>query len=250
MGSWIRSCLRRDRIQLPVGMEIISNFSKFSCRQGRSWPHSRCDGYRNYFLGNSTMMLTPHDQLEWKESDRTSAGRADWLRDRFQRHWVWLWNFRKKFHNTGEEGSTLLVPLITSPQSISSRSRETVGAALSIPTGQQALTSSQILHPRLTFCVYGNNYVLYSWWSCYLKPINQIFGPRRFMNDLPQSGSIAYAIGRSQHVNYYVWSFFLWGPPSAFSLQEPVWGVFLGAQKTDNMASFLLQHNSYRFARV
>ena len=31
MGSWIRSRLLRDRIQLPVGVEIISNFSKFSC---------------------------------------------------------------------------------------------------------------------------------------------------------------------------------------------------------------------------
>ena len=40
-GSWIRSRLRRDRIQLPVGVEIISNFSKFSCRQGRNCPHSQ-----------------------------------------------------------------------------------------------------------------------------------------------------------------------------------------------------------------
>ena len=29
-GSWIRSRRRRDRIQLPVGVEIILNFSKFS----------------------------------------------------------------------------------------------------------------------------------------------------------------------------------------------------------------------------
>ena len=42
-GSWIRSRRRRDRIQLPVGVEIISNFSKFSCRQGRNCPHSRFD---------------------------------------------------------------------------------------------------------------------------------------------------------------------------------------------------------------
>ena len=42
-GSWIRSRLRRDRIQLPVGVEIISNFSKFSFRQGRNCPHSRWD---------------------------------------------------------------------------------------------------------------------------------------------------------------------------------------------------------------
>ena len=42
-GSWIRSRRRRDRIQLPVGVEIISNFSKFSCRQGRNCPHSRWD---------------------------------------------------------------------------------------------------------------------------------------------------------------------------------------------------------------
>ena len=29
MGNWIRSRRRRDRIQLPVGVETISNFSKF-----------------------------------------------------------------------------------------------------------------------------------------------------------------------------------------------------------------------------
>ena len=40
-GSWIRSRRRRDRIQLPVGVEIISNFSKFSWIQGRNCPHSR-----------------------------------------------------------------------------------------------------------------------------------------------------------------------------------------------------------------
>ena len=40
-GSWIRS--RRRPHQLPVGVEIISNFSKFSCRQGWSCPHSRWD---------------------------------------------------------------------------------------------------------------------------------------------------------------------------------------------------------------
>ena len=40
-GSWIRS--RRRRIQLPVGVEIISNFSKFSCIRGWSCPHSRWD---------------------------------------------------------------------------------------------------------------------------------------------------------------------------------------------------------------
>ena len=38
-GSWIRS--RRRPHQLPVGVEIISNFSKFSCWQGRNCPHSR-----------------------------------------------------------------------------------------------------------------------------------------------------------------------------------------------------------------
>ena len=32
---------KRDRIQLPVGVEIISNFSKFSCRQERNFPHSQ-----------------------------------------------------------------------------------------------------------------------------------------------------------------------------------------------------------------
>ena len=42
-GRWIRSRPRRDRIQLPFGVEIISNFSKFSCRQGRNCPHSRWD---------------------------------------------------------------------------------------------------------------------------------------------------------------------------------------------------------------
>ena len=38
---------RRDRFQLPVGVEIISNFSKFSCRQGRNCPHSRWDTVYN-----------------------------------------------------------------------------------------------------------------------------------------------------------------------------------------------------------
>ena len=41
--SWIRSRRRRDRIQMPVGVKIISNCSKFSCRQGRNCPHSRWD---------------------------------------------------------------------------------------------------------------------------------------------------------------------------------------------------------------
>ena len=37
-GSWNRSRLRRDRIQLPVGFEnTSSNFSKFSCRKCRKW---------------------------------------------------------------------------------------------------------------------------------------------------------------------------------------------------------------------
>ena len=38
-GSWIRSRLRRDRIQLPVGVENMSNFSKFSCRKWRDCPN-------------------------------------------------------------------------------------------------------------------------------------------------------------------------------------------------------------------
>ena len=42
-GSWIRSRRRRrrDRIQLPVGVENISNFSKFSCRMSRDCPSFR-----------------------------------------------------------------------------------------------------------------------------------------------------------------------------------------------------------------
>ena len=42
-GSWIRSRRRRDRIQLPVVIEIILNFSKFSWTKERNCPHSRWD---------------------------------------------------------------------------------------------------------------------------------------------------------------------------------------------------------------
>ena len=49
--------LRRDRIQLPVGVEIISNFSKFSCRQGRNCPHSRWDIVYTHLLFHGPMFF-------------------------------------------------------------------------------------------------------------------------------------------------------------------------------------------------
>ena len=87
-GSWIRSSRRRDRIQLPVVAEIISNFSKFSSRQWRNCPLHTLDGTR--YSRNRLYFLPTFASLE----KRLFLGRSI-SHDRFWHRWCVhnLWRF-------------------------------------------------------------------------------------------------------------------------------------------------------------
>ena len=98
-GSWIRSRLRRDRIQLPVGVKIILNFSKFSWTYERNCPHSRWDTVAlATFIVKFFRHLSAPLTCSAEVSDELKTGRSYTLNPL----WVWTdsyisWKFRKKF---------------------------------------------------------------------------------------------------------------------------------------------------------
>ena len=90
-GSWIRSRRRRDRIQLPVGVENISNFSKFSCRKWHDCPpfrwvqvmcRNKVMGIRNAFECNRYF----HVEATWNICKRTFRQRC--VRTNFSCRWM------------------------------------------------------------------------------------------------------------------------------------------------------------------